>query len=87
MEAFSSENVAVCIGHRWSAGFPSLNADLNHILDHDGFQVQGGGRSFVSKAAHFAACGDYLVPKNIQGRIEGAALSGIAAADGILATL
>lgn len=76
--------VEVSIGHRWSAGFPSLTEDANKILDQQSYAVNGKSRAYVDSSAHFAACGDYLVGKHIQGRLEGAILSGIAAADSII---
>lgn len=76
--------VGVSIGHRWSAAFPSLTEDASSILDQQSYVVNGKSRAYVDSSTHFAACGDYLVGKHIQGRLEGAILSGIAAADSII---
>lgn len=74
--------------HRWSAAFPSLSEPLENVLDKYNYVEAGGSNSYVDSQLHFAACGDYL-PHDTQvfGRIEGAAISGLAAAKGILRCL
>ena len=81
------QQVEVAIGHRWSAAFPHVNGDYIEDLDSEAYQRHGQSRAFVSPDARFAACGDYFLggqEKHLLGKIEGAVLSGTAAAEGII---
>jgi predicted NAD/FAD-dependent oxidoreductase len=64
---------AVSIGHRWGAAFPSPACPTNGAAEQaqEWYSDLGENR--------FAACGDYFIG-NYPGRVEGAYLSGLAAA-------
>ncbi len=74
--------------HRWSAAFPSVSRSLVDVLDKKNYVDRGGCNSYVDTDLQFAACGDYLSEnRHIFGKIEGATLSGLFAAKGILQSL
>lgn len=74
----------VSIGHRWSAAFPNAVKPPEEVLPTVGYIELGKSRAFIHPLTQFAACGDYLPEATVRGRIEGAVLSGIAAADGVM---
>jgi hypothetical protein len=73
--------VVLSMGHRWGAAFPVLSSSL--------YEGEGGGgeqarQRYFDAGSRFGACGDYFDPR-YAGRIEGAALSGSAVAQAIIA--
>jgi predicted NAD/FAD-dependent oxidoreductase len=69
-------------GHRWSAAFPDTDSASSPVERLSG--TVGGNECFAVPESAFVACGDYF-PRCHPGSIEGAYLSGRAAADVISA--
>jgi renalase len=67
--------VNLMTGHRWSAAFPSKKVNISGTCNEP---------YYLDEESHLACCGDYFTAV---GRIEGAYLSGAAAAKAILATI
>lgn len=80
-------NATLVRAHRWSAAFPSIQQPLVELLDAESYKL-GQHQAYVDSSLGFAACGDYLVGEG-EGfaRIEGAALSGMTAANAIFKQL
>lgn len=80
-------------GHRWSAAFPLLQPtyEPHGSVSEDAAAASrkqlleaGGGFCYINTEAQFIACGDYFDAATA-GRVEGAALSGLHAAEALIA--
>ena len=74
-------NAVLVRAHRWSAAFPSTTRPFKEVFDAKCY-LNGKNQAYVDEALQFAACGDYLVQEGEGfGKMEGAAVSGMAAAE------